>query len=243
MKMTKTLAIAKREFQSYFDSPIAYIVIVTFQLVSGWMVFSILFAPNRNLADLRVFFTPTFFSPSLLLLILAAAITMRLIAEERKVGTIELLTSMPIRDCEVITGKFLAAVGLVSIGLASTGFYALSIDLVGDLDWGPVISGYLGILLFTASLCAIGLMCSTWTKNQIIAFIASLMISATLYYIHWLHLFLPDFIAPVVEFVSISAHLENMARGVIDGRDVVYYLSLTGGALFLAERSLSRQHA
>lgn len=241
--MTKLLHITRRELKAYFDSPVAYIVIIAFLLVAGWMTFNVLFLPNREIADLRVFFTPTPFSPAMLLVILAPAITMRLVAEERKSGTIELLTSMPVRDTEVILGKFLAALGLTAIALLSTLFYAISVSLIGSLDWGPVVAGYVGMLLFAAALLAIGLMCSTWTNNQIVAFIVSFLVSAALYFIYWLHFFMPEFLSPLVEGISLSSHLDNMARGVIDSRDVIYYLTLTAGALFVAARSLARQHA
>lgn len=241
--MHNTLVLARRELRSYFDSPIAYIVVVAFLLVAGWMFFSALFLINR--ADLRSFFAPSPFSPSMLLVILAPAMTMRLIAEERKTGTIELLTTMPVRDAEVIAGKFLAALALVGAALLITVIYALTVSSIGPLDWGPVISGYVGSLLFISTLLAIGLLCSTFTSNQIVAFIISFMICAALYFLYWLGALLPvpEGFAAVLEFASLSYHLENMARGVIDSRDVIYYLSLTGGALFLAERSLASQHA
>ena len=239
--MSKTISVAKRELKSYFDSPIAYIVIVSFLLVAGWMFFSTFFLIGR--ADMRTFFTPTPFSPALLLVILAPAITMRLIAEERKSGTIELLISMPIRNGEVVAGKFLAAFALTATALVSTVVFAITVSAIGSLDWGPIISGYLGMLLFASALLSIGLMCSTWTDNQIVAFILAFLISAILYYIHWLQFFMPEWLAPLVEYVSVSSHLNNLARGVIDSRDVIYYLAVTGGALFLAERSLTRQHA
>jgi ABC-2 type transport system permease protein len=234
-------SIARRELKSYFDSPIAYIVIVAFLGVAGWMYFSSLFLIGR--ADMRTFFQPSPFSPAMLLIILAPALTMRLIAEERKSGTIELLTTMPIRDIDVILGKFVAALLLLAAALGLTLFYALTVASLGDLDWGPVLGGYLGMLLFSASLVAVGLLCSTFTDNQIVAFIVAFIVCAALYFIYWLQFFVPDFIAPAVEFVSVSFHLDNMARGVIDTRDVLYYLTLTGGALYLAERGLARQHA
>jgi len=239
--MRNLLVIARRELKSYFDSPIAYIVVVAFLLVAGWMFFSALFLMGR--ADLRGFFAPSPFSPSMLLVILAPAVTMRLIAEERKSGAIELLTTMPVRDADVVIGKFLAALGLIATALAVTLVYAISVDLIGPLDWGPVIAGYLGILLFSAALLAVGVLCSTWTANQIVAFIVGFIVCAALYFVYWLQFFVPEAIAPVIEFVSVSSHLDNMARGVIDSRDVIYYLTVIGGALFLAERSLARQHA
>jgi ABC-2 type transport system permease protein len=237
----KVLAIAKRELRSYFDSPAAYIVLVTFLLVAGWMYFSALFLMDR--ADMRPFFAPSLFSPSMLLVILAPAITMRLVAEERKTGTIELLTTMPVRDGEVILGKFLAALGLVAAALLLTVVYPFTVASLGPLDWGPVISGYLGLLLFSASLLAIGILCSALTDNQIVAFIVSFILSAALYYIYWLQFFVPGFLAPLFEFLSVSFHLDNLARGVVDTRDVLFYLSVTAGSLLLAVRALEARHA
>ena len=239
--MNNILAITKRELRGYFDSPVAYIVVIAFLLVSGWMLFSSLFIMGR--ADLRPFFAPSPFSPSMLLVILSAAITMRLVAEERKSGTLEMLTTMPIRDVEVVLGKFLASLSLLGSALLFTSVYAIPVTFLGDLDWGPVISGYIGLFLFSGALVAIGIMCSTWTSNQIVAFIISFILGAVLYYIYWLQFFLPEFIAPIAEYISVSFHLDNMARGVIDSRDVLYYLTLIGGSLFLAVRSLEQQHA
>ena len=190
--MRKVIAIAQRELRSYFDSPVAYIVLVSFLLIAGWMYFSTLFLMGR--ADMRPFFAPSIFSPSMLLVILAPAITMRLIAEERKTGTIELLTTMPIRDGEVILGKFLAALSLIAAALVLTLVYPLSVAALGPLDWGPVVSGYLGLLLFSAALLAIGILCSTLTNNQIVAFIVSFLVCAALYYIYWLQFFVPGFL-------------------------------------------------
>jgi ABC-2 type transport system permease protein len=239
--MRKVLAITQRELRSYFDSPVAYIVLVTFLLIAGWMYFSAVFLMGR--ADMRSFFAPSIFSPSMLLVILAPAITMRLIAEERKTGTIELLTTMPLRDGDVILGKFFAALGLIAAGLLLTLAYPITVASLGPLDWGPVISGYLGLLLFSASLLSIGLLCSTLTDNQIVAFIVSFIICAALYYIYWLQFFVPGFLAPIFELISVSFHLDNMSRGVIDTRDVLFYLSVTAGGLLLAVRSLEAQHA
>ena len=233
--------IARRELRSYFDSPVAYIVVVAFLLVSGWMFFSPFFLLGR--ADLRPLFTPSPFSPAMLLVILAPAVTMRLIAEERKTGTIELLTTLPVTATQVILGKFIAAWGLMTAALGCTMFYALTVSMLGDLDWGPVMAGYLGLFLFSGALLAVGLLCSTWTKNQIVAFIIGFTVCAALYFVFWLQFFVPQFLAPIIEFVSVSFHLDNLARGVIDSRDVIYYLTVVFGALFLAVRSLQEQHA
>jgi ABC-2 type transport system permease protein len=239
--MHKAWIIAQRELRSYFNSPIAYIVIVAFLGLVGWMYFSSLFLIGR--ADMRTFFQPSPFSPAMLLVIVAAAVTMRLVAEERKTGTMELLTTMPIRDSDVILGKFMAAFLLIASALALTLVYPITVSAIGDLDWGPVVSGYVGMLLFSAALLSIGLLCSTFAENQIVAFIITFLVTAILYFVFWLQFFLPEAVAPVVEYLSLSFHLDNLARGVIDSRDVLYYLTLTGGALFLSVRSLSSQHA
>lgn len=238
---SRVLTIARRELRGYFDSPVAYIVVVAFLLIAGWMYFSSLFLMGR--ADLRTFFSPSPFSPAMLLVIIVPAVSMRLIAEERKSGTIELITTMPIKDSDIILGKYFGALGLLASALAATVIYPISVSFIGELDWGPVISGYVGMFLFTGSLLAVGLLCSTFTDNQIVAFIVGLIVCGVLYFVYWLQFFMPESIAPVVEYLSVSFHLDNLARGVIDSRDVLYYLTLTGGALFLAVRSLEQQHA
>lgn len=239
--MRNVTAIAGRELRAYFDAPVAYIVVVTFLAVTGWLFFGQLFLIDR--ATVRMLFSPSPFSPSFLIVVLAPAITMRLLAEERKTGTIELLTTMPLTDAQVVVGKFLAGLGLLTVALLLTVAYPISVSMVGSLDWGPVLAGYVGLFLFSAALVAIGVFCSSLTDNQIVAFIVSFLVSATLYYVLWLQILVPAAWAPLIEYVSVSYHLDNMARGVIDTRDVIYYLSVTFGALFLAVQSVSRQHA
>lgn len=239
--MNPVLTIAGRELRSYFDSPIAYIVVISFLLVAGWMFFGSFFLMER--ADMRMFFAPSPFSPSMLLVIMVPALTMRLVAEEKKTGTIEFLTTMPVTDTQVILGKFLGAFGLLSTAILMTMVYAVCVSTVGDLDWGPVIAGYIGLLLFVASMTAIGLLCSTLTSNQIVAFIMGFLVCAALYFVYWLQFFMPQSIGGIVEYISLSFHLDNLARGVIDTRDVLYYLSITVGALFLSVQSMNRQHA
>jgi ABC-2 type transport system permease protein len=168
---------------------------------------------------------------------------MRLIAEERKSGTIELISTMPVRKWEIVAGKFFAAYALLAIAILSTLVYAITVAAIGELDWGPVIGGYFGLLLFAGALSAIGLLCSSLTDNQIVAFIVGFIVCAALYFVFWLQFFVPAGLAPVVEFISVSSHLDALARGVIDTRNVIYYVSLMVGALFLAMRVMSRQRA
>ncbi|RMG14079.1 MAG: ABC transporter [Deltaproteobacteria bacterium] len=238
--MRQVLTLAGRELRGYFDSPVAYIVATVFLGWSGWMFFTQALLSEQ--ANMRPFFAPSPLSPSMLLVILVPALTMRLIAEEKRTGTIELLTTLPIRDSQVITGKFLGAFAMLAIVLSLTLVFAVTLDLFGDLDWGPVLAGYLGLLLFGAALTALGLLCSTLTRNQVIAFIVAFLVCAALYFVYWLRGWLFPAAEGVLEYLSVSFHLDNLARGVIDTRDVVYYLTLAGGALFLAVRSLERQH-
>jgi len=240
--MNRILTIAQRELRSYFDSPIAYIVAAAFLLVAGGLFFSTLFLYGR--ADMRGFFQPSPFSlsPPMLLAILTPAVTMRLVAEERRSGTYELLSSLPVTDTQVILGKFLGAMGLMAATLSITLVYAFTVDQFGALDWGPVLGGYLGMLLYVASLVSIGLLCSTLTENQIVAFIVAFITGSLLFVISWLAGLFPAF-APIFDAISLATHLDSMSRGVIDTRDLLYFFSISGGSLFLAVLSLRRHHA
>jgi len=230
------LHIARRELQAYFNSPVAYIVVTVFLVLSGYLFFTQALLGGQ--ADMRPFFN---LAP-LLFIFFAPAITMRLLAEEHRVGTIQLLVTLPLRDRDVVLGKFLGALGLLATAIGLTLFYPLTLSRLGDLDNGAVIGGYLGLLLMGGGYLAIGLMASAWTRNQIVAFIVAFGISFALFLMGRLGPLVPASLAPVLEYMSLTAHFENIARGVIDTRDVLYYLSLIGGCLFVAAQSLaSRQ--
>jgi len=235
--MRNTIAIAQRELKSYFNSPIAYIVVSVFLLISGFLYFSTVFLIGAS--SLRNFFQIT----PLLLVIFAPAVTMRLVAEEVRSGTLELLMTMPVRDVEVIVGKFLAGLAVICSALAMTLVYALSISAIGDLDWGPVFGGYLGLVLCAAALVAVGVMTSAWSRNQIVAFIFGLLICLSLWLFDKITFFVPGGLGRLLEQLSVDFHFRNIARGVVDSRDLLYYLSVTAVALFFAVRSLGRRHA
>ena len=218
----RTLSIAKREFRSYFNSPIAYIVISVFLLLSGWFFFTPLFLVGRS--SLRGFFS---FTPVLFIMFIPA-ITMRLISEEIKTGTLEWLTSMPLRDLDVVLGKFLAAFGLIAVALVITLPYPVSVDMIGSLDWGPVIGGYVGLLLLAGALLSVGLFASSLTENQIVAFIIGVTLCFVLYMLDKITFFLPDQLGAIFQYLSVDYHFENIARGVIDSRDVLYYVRRDG---------------
>jgi ABC-2 type transport system permease protein len=235
--MTPTLAVARREFKTFFSSPIAYIVLGGFLLLTGWFYFSTLFLAGQ--ASLRGFFAIAPFA----FVILVPAVTMRSIAEERKTGTLELLLTLPMEDWQLVVGKFLAAVGMVAVGLLWTLPYSVTVASLTEkgatFDWGPVLAGYLGLLLLAASFVALGLWSSALSKNQIVGFIVGLVICFALYIVDKFAPLLPDALGQVLEAISVDAHFENIARGVIDTRDVLFYLSLTAAGLLLTTRTLA----
>jgi ABC-2 type transport system permease protein len=230
MKMKNTEAIKhifKKEFKSYFISPIAYIVISIFLLIIGWLFFSTFFL-NRQ-ASLTRFFSllPITFA------FIIPAVTMRLFSEEMNVGTYELLLTLPVKFRDVIMGKFLAAVAFVGMMLAPTLFYAIFTSFLGTLDWGPVIGGYIGAMLLGAAFCAVGLLASSMTRNQVIAFIIGMTICFSLTLLtDFLLWFLPDYMVKTFQYFSANFHFQQIAKGVVDTRDILYFLSLMFLALY-----------
>jgi ABC-2 type transport system permease protein len=230
--MRNTLTIARREFTGYFNAPTAYIVICLFLLVMGVFFWTPFFLANR--ASVRGMFELML----VLLLPTAPAMTMGLLAEEKRTGTVEVLLTMPLKDSEVVVGKFLGALGLLAVLLLLTLPYPMSVSSLGNLDRGPVIAGYLALFLQGAAMLAIGVMASSWTENQLIAFFTSGMICFALWVVTRFLPFLPQAAASIVEWLSFDYHFSSMLRGVIDTRDVFYFLSVVGFSLALTFRSL-----
>jgi ABC-2 type transport system permease protein len=230
--MSPALVISRREIRTYFNSPVAYIVVTVFTGITGYLFFTQLFLEKQ--AELRQLFG---FMP-FLFMFMVPAVTMRLLADEKSTGTLELLSTMPVRDWEVVVGKFLAALALVSTAIGLTLVFAISVRTLGPLDRGPAIGGYIGLLLMAGAFVAIGVMCSAFTRNSIVAFIASFGICFALYLFGKLTQFVPPVLQPVIAFLSIDGHFDNIGRGVIDTRDVIYYLSVIGTCLLLATTSL-----
>jgi ABC-2 type transport system permease protein len=224
-----------KELRSFFNSPVAYIVIVVFLVILGWFFTSNLFL--ANLSSLRIIFEMTPF----LLLFFAPAITMRLISEETKSGTLELLITKPVKEYEIIVGKFLAAWALYFFTLLPTLCYYLTVSIIGNLDLGPVIGGYLGLWLVGAVFLAVSIFGSSITENQVIAFIVSFLIVFCLFMLDKVLFYLPNSLASTFEYLSVDYHFSNIARGVIDSRDLIYYISAVCFALYLATVSLQRR--
>ncbi len=230
--MKHTLTIGARQFRSYFNGPVAYIVICIVMLTLGFFFWKTFFLFGR--ASAREMFRWL----GLILVFALPALTMGLLAEEKRTGTIELLITMPVTEAQVIVGKFLGVVGLYVVLLALTIFYPISVSTLGNLDWGPVLSGYVGLLLQGSAILAIGLMASSWTDNQLIALFVALTLSVFFWVLDKFLPLLPTNAASVLEWLSFDSHFQSMARGVIDLRDVLFFVSVTVFALALAFRAL-----
>lgn len=227
--------ILKKEFKDYFVSPIAYIVISIFLIVTGWFFFSTFFLYNQ--ASLRNFFSllPLVFS------FVIPAITMRLFSEELNIGSYEILMTMPVTFSDIIIGKFLAGVALTAAMLLPTVAYPVTISLIGDLDWGPVVGGYIGALLLGGAFSAIGVFASSATRNQIIAFIFGTAICFTLTLIDKMLFFFPESILNIVAYLGADSHFQNISKGIIDFRDILYFISVMFIGLYATYLSLLKK--
>ena len=213
--------IMNRELKSYFSSFVAYLVTFLFLAVSGFLLFSIFFLANR--AELRQFFVqlPLLFS------LFIPALTMRLFSEEQGKGTIEMLMTLPVNSFEVVMGKYLASLVTSAIMLVPTLVYAITAACFGTMDFGPLFCGYLGAVLLASTFCAIGIFASSLTKNQIVAFFIAFGICLTLAMLAQFLIFLPSYIVNFLQFISCGYHFSSMSRGIIDSRDLIYFLSMS----------------
>lgn len=233
--MRNTLIVFRREFTAYFSTPLAYVFIVIFLALSGAMTFYFGNFFERGQADLAPFFA---YHPWLYLLLIPA-VAMRLWAEERKTGTIELLMTLPLSTIEVALGKFLAAWAFVCVALVLTFPIWWTVNYLGAPDNGVILSSYIGSLLMAGAYLAIGACVSALTRNQVIAFILAALICflllasgleiVTSFFIGWA----PAFVVDAVAAVSFLTHFQAILRGVIDLRDIVFFASLIAIALFI----------
>mgnify|MGYP001103619741 CR=1 FL=1 len=230
--MKNIWTIGRREVGAYFVSPIAYVVTAAFLFIMGILFERILFYSRQ--ATLRYLFQNLGF----LLIFVAPLLSMRLLAEEQRSGTLELLLTSPVRDWEVVLGKFVAALALFAVMLALTLLYLLILLIFGNPDMGPILSGYLGVLLMGGSMLAMGVFASSLSENQIVAGVVGIVMLLFL----WLTGALAEAFGPPISTflsnLSLAAHFPDFVKGVIDTKDVVYYLSVTAAGLFLATRSL-----
>jgi len=235
--MRGAVVVAGRELRSYFNSPIAYIFMVTFLVACGVFFFFMqgFFAAGQ--ATLRGWFGLM----PIMLSVLVPALTMRLWAEEKRQGTYELLLTMPFSEAELVVGKYLAALAVVAAALAASLPLPLMVSLFGIFDAGQIAAQYAGILLLASASVALGQALSSLTKNQMSAFLASVVILVGLNLLAqvgvWLAL--PPFLAAVVNWVSLQFHFQSFAKGVLDTRDLAYFVVLTAGFLYLTAKNLA----
>ena len=232
--------ITKKELQSYFDSLIAYIMLVLFLGFSGfftWLYGSDVFFTGQ--ASLEPFFNVAYWT----LFFFTPALTMRLLAEEKKTGTIELLLTKAVTDRQVVCGKFLSAFLLVIIALAFTFPYVFTLAKIGDIDAGQISCGYMGLALMSAAYISIGLYASSITNNQIVAFLLALSIGL---FFHIIFQVLAGnftgFMAHLFTTLNLGDHFESISRGVVDSRDIIYFASIIFLGLFLSELSLTKRN-
>ncbi len=232
--------IAKRELKSFFDSLLAYIMIIAFLVFTGlftWMIGQTVFLMKQ--ASLQSFFGVAYWA----LFIFIPALTMKLIAEERSSGTLELILTKPVSDAQLVLGKFLAVFILVMLSLALTIPYYITVASIGPIDNGATILGYVGLLLMSAAYISIGVFASSITGNQIISFLLALFIGIFFHLIFGIiSRYFPGFIGNTLNYLSLSTHYESLTRGVIDSKDLIYFASLIVLGLFGAEMVIGRRN-
>ena len=248
--MRNTFAIAQRELNAYFSSPIAYVLIGFFALLFGWFFYVPLayfeqqsmqagMNPGQALNINQMLVGPTLMNTTVIMLFLFPLITMRTYAEEKRSGTIELLLTSPITDVQIILGKFLGAVGLYAAMLLVTVPSVLVLFAYGNPDWQPVATSYLGLFLLGSSFIAFGLFISSLTQNQIIAGVLTFVLLLMLLLVGWLKDFVTSPAAlAAVSAVSVFEHFDDFTKGVLDTRHIAYYVSAITFGLFLTARSV-----
>jgi ABC-2 type transport system permease protein len=247
----KIWPVFKKEMRLYFTSPVAWVVMTIFLFIAGYFFYSIFAfytmasmqsAMNPQMGrDLNVtdsVLRPLFSNMSVILLLLMPLMTMRLFAEERRSGTIELLLTYPVRDGAVLLAKYLAALALYALMIALTLLYPGIVVYFTRLEWGPLLTGYLGLLLMGATFLAVGIFASSLTENQIVASITTFGILLFLWVVGWSAEYVGGPWGRVLSHLSLLDHFDAFARGVLDTKDVIYYVDVTVVALFLTLRSL-----
>jgi len=231
--MRAARAVAWKEIQVYFSSPTAYIVGMMFLALTGFLFARGLGGPLPE-ASLSDFFQ----GATIILLLLAPALTMRLMAEEQKLGTIELLLTSPVGDWEIVVGKYLASLAILVGTVGFTLYYTIMLVVFANPDPGPIYAGYLGLFLYGAAALSVGLLASTLTSNQIVAAVVAMGILLALYSIDFATGAVGGTASTVLSGMSIRSHFDDFDRGIIDTKHVVYYLSFTAFFLFLTIRAL-----
>jgi ABC-2 type transport system permease protein len=250
--VSNVLAIAQKELKAYFASPIAYIVIGFFVLLFGFFFYTLLLlfnqqsmrggfegGPAQNVNESMI--RPLFLNASVILLFVLPMITMRTYSEEKRSGTIELLLTSPLTDFQIIMGKFLGAMALFASMLAVTFVHMATLFAFGNPEWVPIATAYLGLLLMGGCFISLGLLISSLTKNQIVAGMITFGVFLLLWVINWVGSFTGPTTQQVLDYLSITNHLDDFTRGILDTKHLVYYLSFIAFGLFLTARSVDTE--
>lgn len=250
--MSNVLAIAHKEMRAYFASPIAYIILGFFALLFGFFYYSILdwfvrqgmqmgmMGPQQMNVNQQMI-RPLFLNLSVVILFMLPFLTARSYAEEKRSGTIELLLTSPLTDFQIVMGKFLGCMGLYLAMLAVTLLHFAVLFAYGNPDWKPVLTGYLGIFLFGGCIIALGLFVSSLTRNQIVAGVATFALVLAFWVIDWLGQSMGPRGEAVLKYLSMTEHLDDFVKGVIDTKHLIYYLSFITFGLFLTIKSVDTE--
>ncbi len=227
--------IMKRELKAYFTAPVAYIVTALFLIISGFLFFNTFYLYDR--AELRRYFATL----PIMLSFFIPALTMRVFAEERRVGSIETLMTLPVTEVDVVTGKYLASLLSTLIMLAPTLLYIIPAEVFGSPDYGPIFGGFVGAVFLSAAFTAVGLFATSITKNQIVAFFTGAVICIIHAGMDSFLIFMPSPIVSVLTYISAGSHFASISRGILDSRDLLYFLSLS--ALFFTATVIVQQNS
>ena len=231
--MRNIKAIYHKEMKAYFNSPMAYIFLVIFAIITGYFFTRTFFLFNQS--DMRSLFNIV----PLVYLFFIPAITMSLIAREKNIGTMEVMATLPLKDIDFVIGKFLSAFSLVLAGLMVTSIQFITLIQVGtNIDYGAIFTGYLGLALVGALYCSVGTFASSITDNQVVAFIIGIFIVIIFFLMDKMLIFVPTSLTSLVQYLSVDYHLSNISRGVIDTRNLIYFGSFIGFFLFTTVRVL-----
>lgn len=225
--------ISAREYRSYLNTPMAYVVTAIFLALSGTFFTAYLARTAYSDTSIEGFLS----AAQYLILLFSAVLTMRLVAEERKLGTWELLLTVPVRDVEIILGKYLGGLAVLVSMLALTTYYPIMLAVFGDPDVGPIITSYLGLFLLGSASMAIGIFASSMTSNQLVSAVFAGGLLVGLWFLGSAADFAPGPVGELLAYLSLSSHFPDFMRGVVDTKAIVYYLSVTAVFLFLAVRS------
>jgi ABC-2 type transport system permease protein len=251
--MSNVLAIAHKEIRSYFASPIAYIVIGLFALLFGYFYVAILnwFVQQSMQASMGMgggglslnqqFVRPLLQNATVVLLFVLPMITMRTYSEEKRSGTMELLLTSPLTDLQIILGKFIGALTLYASMLGVTLLYVAVLFVFGNPEWKPVATAYVGLLLFGGAFISVGMLISSFTRNQIVAGMITFGVFLLLWVIDWLANFAGPTAEPIINYLSVTQHFDDFAKGVIDTKHLIYYVSFITFGLFLTAKSVDSE--